>query len=81
MMKFGLEEVQPSERWLATPSDLTSRYGTTFYDAAYHATALVHGGVLVTADSRYVTLAQRHGSIILLSDWQPPAPTPKRRGR
>jgi predicted nucleic acid-binding protein len=79
MMRFGLEEARPSERWLAAALDLTSRYGTTFYDAAYHATALVHGGVLVTADSRYFTLAQNQGAIISLGDWQSPERKTKRR--
>jgi predicted nucleic acid-binding protein len=81
MVKFGLQEAQPSERWLATVLDLTSRYDTTFYDAAYHATALVHGGVLVTADSRSIKLAQKQGAIISLTDWQPPEPRAKRRSR
>ena len=69
-MKFGFEETPPSERWLMTTLELVSRYGGTFYDAAYHATALVHGGVFVTAYAQYAarskqgaaSLNSRHGS-------------------
>ncbi len=81
LLKFGLEEMHPSERWLTTALGLTARCGVTFYDAAYHAVSLVHGGVFVTGDSRYVTLAGKGGAIISLSDWQPPEPTAKRRRR
>lgn len=35
-------------------------------DAAYHAVALVHGGVLLTADERYVARAARAGSVATL---------------
>lgn len=79
MMRFGLEEAQPSERWLTTALHLTRVYGVTFYDAAYHATALVHSGVFVTADSRYLTRVQTEGGAILLSEWQPPIQATKRR--
>ena len=81
MMRFGLEEVQPSERWLSAALEITARCEATFYDAAYHAVALVHGGVFVTADSRYVTLARKLGAVMALRDWQPPEPGRKRRGR
>ena len=81
MMRFGLEEARPSERWLTTTLHLTRAYGATFYDAAYHATALIHGGVLVTGDSRYLMLAKAEGALMSLSDWRAPTSTTKHRGR
>jgi predicted nucleic acid-binding protein len=80
MMKFGLEEAPLSERWLTTALGLTARCGSSFYDAAYHAVALVHGGVYITADSRYALLAQKEGAVVLISEWQPPEPQAKRGG-
>lgn len=72
LLKFGLEEIAPSPRWLAQALELTGRYAVSFYDAAYHATALAHGGIFVTADDRYVSRTASHGGLIALSEWLPP---------
>ena len=72
LMKFGIEEAPPSNLWLAKALELTSRHDVTFYDAAYHSLALVHGGLFVTADTRYVNRVTESGSVIALSEWQPP---------
>jgi len=81
LMKFGLEEAPPSQPWLAKTLELTSRYEVSFYDAAYHALALIHNGLFVTADTRYVNRVREPGSVIALSEWQPPraarAPAPR----
>jgi predicted nucleic acid-binding protein len=79
LMKFGLEEASPSQPWLAKTLELTRRYEVSFYDAAYHALALIHKGVFVTADSRYVNRVREPGSVIALSDWQPPVTPPRDR--
>ena len=80
LMKFGIEEVPPSGPWLGKTLELIGRHAVTFYDAAYHSLAIVHGGVFVTADTRYVERAAESGSITALSDWRPP-PVPSRRGK
>lgn len=72
LIKFGLEESPPSPQWLATAVELTHRYGVTFYDAAYHAIAVVHHGLFVTADTRYINQASEAGAMIMLGDWTPP---------
>jgi predicted nucleic acid-binding protein len=41
----------------------------TFYDAAYHATALVSDGTFVTADTAYVRKAGVEGSVVSLAEW------------
>jgi predicted nucleic acid-binding protein len=80
MLKFGIEEVPKSSSWLSKTLELTGRHAVSFYDAAYHSLAIVHRGVLVTADTRYVERAAESGSIMALSEWQPPQP-PSRRGK
>lgn len=81
LVKFGLEESPVTARWLAQVLELTACYPVSFYDAAYHATALIHGGVFVTADQRYTGTALPHGAVVTLRDWTPPrAPGPRRRG-
>ncbi|MGA8598417.1 MAG: type II toxin-antitoxin system VapC family toxin [Bryobacteraceae bacterium] len=80
LMKFGLEEASPSQPWLAKTLELTRRYEVSFYDAAYHALAVIHKGLFVTADSRYVDRVAEPGSVIALSEWQPPlTPRPRRK--
>jgi predicted nucleic acid-binding protein len=81
LMKFGLAEASPTQPWLAKTLELTQRYEVSFYDAAYHALALLHNGVFITADSRYVNRVMDAGSVIALSDWQPPFTPPTRDRR
>ena len=81
LMKFGIEEAPPSSPWLAKALELTTRHQVSFYDAAYHSLAIVHGGVFVTADGRYADRVTESGAIMKLCDWQPPRPPPSRRGK
>ena len=76
-MKFGLKEVPPAHRWLAKALELTKRYEVSIYDAAYHALAIIHDGLFVTADTRYVTRVAETGSAVVLGEWYPS----RRRGR
>ena len=79
LLKFGLEEASPSQLWLTKTLELTQHYEVSFYDAAYHALALIHKGVFVTADSRYVNRVREAGSVIALGEWRPPVTPPPRR--
>lgn len=79
LIKFGLQESPSSQAWLAAALELTRRHRVSFYDAAYHAVALIHRGHFVTADADYIARANSSGSLIPLRDWQPPARTPRRR--
>ncbi|MCP5197938.1 MAG: type II toxin-antitoxin system VapC family toxin [Gammaproteobacteria bacterium] len=72
LQNFGLQEASPTAQWLTTALELTQRFGITFYDAAYHAVAIVHQGDFITADRRYAERANAAGSLILLSQWTPP---------
>lgn len=79
LLRFGLEEMPPSQAWLAKSLELTGRHEVSFYDAAYHALALLHKGVFVTADAKYVIRAAESGSIVTLSEWKPPEPPASHR--
>ncbi|HKC17418.1 MAG TPA: type II toxin-antitoxin system VapC family toxin [Steroidobacteraceae bacterium] len=81
MMKFGLEEAQLSERWLTATLELITRYGGTFYDAAYHAVALVNGGVFITSDLKYIDKTTGDSAIVSLPLWRPPYARARPRGR
>jgi predicted nucleic acid-binding protein len=72
LMKFGFEEAPPSQRWLERALDLTRRHAVSFYDSAYHALALMHDGMFVTADTRYVKRTAPSGNVIALGEWRPP---------
>ncbi len=69
LMKLELEELAPSREWLEAVLTLTRGHGVTFYDAAYHAIAIMHQGSFVTADDRYASQMAEIGSIVLLRDW------------
>jgi predicted nucleic acid-binding protein len=72
LMKFELKEAPPTESWLSAALELTHRYEVSFYDAAYHAVALIHKGVFVTADTRYVNRIADPERVVALSAWSIP---------
>ena len=69
LSRFDLESAPRSSRWLECALDLTQRHGVTFYDASYHAHAIVRRGVFVTADERYIGRAGESGFVMPLSEW------------
>lgn len=48
---------------------LMKNYEVTFYDAAYHAVAILNGGVLLTADEAYCKKVGDTASVMRLKDW------------
>ena len=50
---------------------LMARLHVSFYDAAYHATALKYRGTFVTADLKYVRRASGIGHVAPLQGWKP----------
>ena len=78
LIKFGLQEASPSRLWVLKALELTQRYEVSFYDAAYHALALIRKGVFITANSRYVNRVGEAGSVVALSEWRPPRIPPSR---
>ena len=69
LLRFDLENAPQSSIWLECVLGLTRRYGVTFYDASYHAHAIVGRGTFVTADERYIGRAEDAGRVMRLSEW------------
>lgn len=67
LVQFEMLEPEPTNAWREATLELTKDFGVTFYDAAYHALALVSGGIFVTADQRYIKKAQSIGSALPLA--------------
>ena len=53
-------------------SRLARQLDQHLFDTLYHALALQHDAVLVTADERYLRKAARLGSVVALDAWRPP---------
>ena len=81
LLRFGLPSAPPSRRWRSQALDLTQRYGVTFYDAAYHAHAILERGVFVTADERYFQQARKANFIARLAEWGPAAQSAAASGK
>ena len=69
LQRFGMRNAPQSSIWLGRTLELTKRYRVTFYDATYHAHAIVERGVLITADERYVSRTSEAGFVMRLSEW------------
>ena len=50
--------------------ELMKRYGVTFYDAVYHAVAVLKGGTLLTADESYCAKVKDLSNLVRLSEWK-----------
>lgn len=69
LLRIGLSEHSWNDKWHKVIFELTERYGVTFYDASYHALAIISGGHFVTADERHLAKAKKAGHILHLKDW------------
>lgn len=72
MLQSLLDLRLPEERPQAYSSGiftLMKESGATFYDAAYHALAIARGGVMLTADRKYVAKCGRAGAVSLIEAW------------
>ena len=69
LVEFGLAEAEVDSGWRGQAVALAATYDVSFYDAAYHAVALVCNGVFVTADERYVRRASQAGRVVSLQRW------------
>ena len=69
LISFGTSVGDADELWRKQSVALMQEYRVTFYDAAYHALALIGRGTFVTADGKYVARAKRAGAISLLTEY------------
>ena len=70
LMRFDLDIGTESQQWMHQVLDLTRRYGVTFYDAAYHALAIIHQGLFVTADERYLGQTAEADRVTHIREWR-----------
>lgn len=70
LVAFEIEEGDTHGLWRQHTTDLVRRYGVTFYDAAYHALALVEKGLFVPADARYARRVVEIGGVQMLHDYR-----------
>jgi len=70
LIGFGIPEGDTGEPWRKQAVVLVRNYRVTFYDAAYHALALVERGVFITADAKYFAKAKGAGAIALLAEFR-----------
>jgi predicted nucleic acid-binding protein len=68
LIDYRFEEEAPSDFCLKA-LELMRRFNVTFYDASYHAVALIRGGVFVTADTNYCRKTSAAGHSMRLADW------------
>lgn len=66
---LSIPEAAPYRQWRDTSVGLVRKHKVSFYDASYHALAIVRQGIFVTADARYIRKTGSSGAIMALSDW------------
>jgi predicted nucleic acid-binding protein len=69
LVGLRLSIAEPNEMWRVKTLDLAKTHGVTFYDASYHALAILHNGVFVTSDEKYLRKTSAAGYILHLKDW------------
>jgi predicted nucleic acid-binding protein len=65
---YRFEEESPPSVFKKT-FELMKRFKVTFYDAAYHATAMNRSGTMITADRAYYKKTSAAGHVDLLANW------------
>lgn len=70
LIAFGIPEGNAWEPWRKQAVTLVRDYRVTFYDAAYHALALVEHGTFITADKKYFAKTEQAGAVALLAEFR-----------
>jgi predicted nucleic acid-binding protein len=70
LMALGPGESLSAPDWQRQILALTTRHRVTFYDAAYHALAIVNEGIFVTADEKYLKAVGDDKHAMHLKDWR-----------
>lgn len=71
LIQCGFEEM-PATKLYSRALEFMRNYGVPCYDASSHATALIAGGTLLTADDLYFQNTKAVGSVCRLRSWTPP---------
>ncbi len=70
IITFDVLERNWTDEWLAKALWLVGKFKVTFYDASYHALALIEECTYITSDKQYVNKTAAAGSVTYLRDWQ-----------
>lgn len=66
---FGMTEVAMDDTWQDKILELIKKHGVTFYDASYHALAILHSGIFLTGDERYLIRVKGAAHVQHLREW------------
>lgn len=66
---YQFNEVRNSTELCTQTFSLMKKHKVTFYDAVYHAAAILTNGILITADEAYCKKAGNSGHVMRLKDW------------
>ena len=70
LVRMRIPEARPNMRWRNRILELVSSCKVTFYDASYHALAIVNDGVFITADEKYLDKIGESNHVLHLKEWQ-----------
>ncbi len=70
LLEYHFEEQAMSVEICSLIFSIMNNCKVTFYDAAYHAVALIRCATLLTADEAYVRKTNQLGQVMLLKDWK-----------
>lgn len=71
LLHLNVPEYIPTVASRALALELVACHRVSYYDATYHAVALLHQGTFLTADRRYHDKAQARGGVAWLAEWRP----------
>ena len=69
-VNIGFYEVKESSERDKTALELMNKWQVSFYDASYHALAIINGIEFITADEKYSNKVKDQGNMLALKDWQ-----------
>ncbi len=69
-VNVGVREAIDSEVRDKKAFELMDNWQVSFYDATYHALAIVNDIDFVTADDKYRNKTKQQGNVLALKDWQ-----------
>jgi predicted nucleic acid-binding protein len=70
LRRMEIPEIPPDEATVQRALRLVTTKKVSFYDAAYHAVAIVRQGLFVTADKKYLQAVGSDEHVMHLKDWR-----------
>lgn len=70
LIRFGIPQTGNTDASWKTALCLVAKHKVSFYDASYHALAVLNKGIFLTADEAYVRKVGTDSGVQSLSQWQ-----------